>query len=62
MPFADETFDVVIGQEAWVHVPEDERHLVAERVLSIFRAIWKMTPERMPRAPRVLYNCVRALL
>jgi sarcosine/dimethylglycine N-methyltransferase len=29
MPFADETFDVVIGQEAWVHVPE-KRRLVRE--------------------------------
>jgi sarcosine/dimethylglycine N-methyltransferase len=29
MPFADGTFDVVIGQEAWVHVP-DKRRLVRE--------------------------------
>lgn len=29
MPFADETFDVVIGQEAWCHVPEKPR-LIAE--------------------------------
>jgi ubiquinone/menaquinone biosynthesis C-methylase UbiE len=29
MPFADEAFDVVIGQEAWVHVP-DKRRLVRE--------------------------------
>ena len=25
MPFADDTFDVVIGQEAWVHVPDKPR-------------------------------------
>jgi ubiquinone/menaquinone biosynthesis C-methylase UbiE len=29
MPFADASFDVVIGQEAWVHVPDKER-LIAE--------------------------------
>jgi ubiquinone/menaquinone biosynthesis C-methylase UbiE len=29
MPFAADTFDVVIGQEAWLHVPDKER-LVAE--------------------------------
>ncbi|HWQ39340.1 MAG TPA: methyltransferase domain-containing protein [Burkholderiales bacterium] len=29
MPFADETFDVVVGQEAWCHVP-DKARLVAE--------------------------------
>jgi sarcosine/dimethylglycine N-methyltransferase len=31
MPFADETFDVVIGQEAWVHVP-DKAGLIGECV------------------------------
>lgn len=31
MPFAEATFDVVIGQEAWCHVPEKPR-LVAECV------------------------------
>jgi sarcosine/dimethylglycine N-methyltransferase len=31
MPFADETFDVVIGQEAWVHVP-DKPGLIGECV------------------------------
>ncbi|HXV08605.1 MAG TPA: methyltransferase domain-containing protein, partial [Burkholderiales bacterium] len=29
MPFADATFDVVIGQEAWCHVPDKPR-LIAE--------------------------------
>ena len=29
MPFADDSFDVVIGQEAWAHVPEKPR-LIAE--------------------------------
>ena len=29
MPFEDDTFDVVIGQEAWVHVPDKPR-LLAE--------------------------------
>lgn len=29
MPFADATFDVVVGQEAWCHVP-DKARLVAE--------------------------------
>lgn len=29
MPFADASFDVVIGQEAWAHVP-DKRRLIAE--------------------------------
>jgi sarcosine/dimethylglycine N-methyltransferase len=29
MPFAPASFDVVIGQEAWVHVP-DKKHLIAE--------------------------------
>jgi sarcosine/dimethylglycine N-methyltransferase len=31
MPFADATFDVVIGQEAFAHVP-DKEHLIAECV------------------------------
>jgi sarcosine/dimethylglycine N-methyltransferase len=31
MPFADETFDVVIGQEAWAHIP-DKPGLIAECV------------------------------
>src|SRR5215216_3875845 len=35
-----------------VSVAQDERHLVAERVLAIFVRLWGMTPERMPRAPR----------
>ncbi len=29
MPFADRTFDVIIGQEAWLHIPEKPR-LIAE--------------------------------
>ncbi|MFO1349734.1 MAG: methyltransferase domain-containing protein [Gammaproteobacteria bacterium] len=29
MPFADASFDIVIGQEAWVHVP-DKTRLIAE--------------------------------
>jgi len=29
MPFADDTFDVVIGQETWAHIPEKAR-LIAE--------------------------------
>jgi len=29
MPFADDTFDVIIGQEAWCHVPDKPR-LIAE--------------------------------
>ncbi|HSF30421.1 MAG TPA: methyltransferase domain-containing protein, partial [Candidatus Tectomicrobia bacterium] len=35
LPFADGMFDIVIGQEAWVHVP-DKGRLVAEcaRVLA----------------------------
>jgi SAM-dependent methyltransferase len=31
LPFADASFDVVIGQEAWVHVPDKPR-LIAEAV------------------------------
>lgn len=35
MPFADGSFDIVVGQEAWCHVP-DKRRLIAEcaRVLA----------------------------
>jgi ubiquinone/menaquinone biosynthesis C-methylase UbiE len=29
MPFADDTFDVVVGQETWAHIPEKAR-LIAE--------------------------------
>ena len=29
MPFADNTFDVVVGQETWAHIPEKHR-LIAE--------------------------------
>ena len=45
-----------------VSVPEDERHLVAERVLSIFVHLWKLSPEKTPRLPRTIYQCLRALL
>jgi DNA helicase HerA-like ATPase len=51
-----------VGWNPLIHVPPDERHLVAERVLAVFRAIWKLSPERTPRLPGVLYNCLRALL
>lgn len=51
-----------IGWNPLIRVPPDERHLVAERVLAVFKAIWKLSPESHPRLPRVLYNCVRALL
>jgi ubiquinone/menaquinone biosynthesis C-methylase UbiE len=36
MPFADDTFDVVIGQETWAHIPEKDR-LITEctRVVKI---------------------------
>jgi ubiquinone/menaquinone biosynthesis C-methylase UbiE len=36
MPFADQTFDVLIGQEAWCHVPEKPR-LIAECVRMVKR-------------------------
>jgi hypothetical protein len=54
--------DFPISLNPLVQVPKDERHLIAERVVGIFKAIWGMTPTSMPRAPRVLYNCLRALL
>src|SRR3954470_17558683 len=44
------------------HVPPDDRHLVAERAYSIFKAIWHLSPEKQPRLPRTLYNIIRALL
>jgi sarcosine/dimethylglycine N-methyltransferase len=36
MPFADASFDVAIGQEAWAHVP-DKEHLIAECVRVVRR-------------------------
>jgi hypothetical protein len=54
--------DFPVSLNPLVPVPPDERHLMAERVVGIFRGIWGMTAQNMPRAPRVLYMAVRAQL
>jgi sarcosine/dimethylglycine N-methyltransferase len=61
MPFADGTFDVVIGQEAWVHVP-DKPGLIGECVRVLRRGGRVAVTDvlaRTPLAPAILERLAR---
>jgi sarcosine/dimethylglycine N-methyltransferase len=61
MPFADETFDVVIGQEAWVHVP-DKPGLIGECARALRRGGRIASTDVLARtslAPAVLERLAR---
>lgn len=51
-----------LGLNVLAHVPVDQRPLVADNVVAIFRHLWGLDETATPRLLRLLFSCVAALL
>lgn len=51
-----------LGLNVLAHVPPDQRPLVADNVVAIFRHLWGLDETATPRLLRLLFACVAALL